>query len=243
MCHHGEDGAMGLIINRAIEDLAFRDILSQLKIKPGHDCDDIRVHRGGPVETSRGFVLHSADYKRDGTLLVTDDIRAVGNHGDLRAIATGDGPARSLMALGYAAGAKASWTKRSKRNAWLSVPADADLLFSDDIGSKWVRALGILGSIPACSPPAPDTPNFPNLTARGGVRRAGAKADWPEHDQRRQHHANGTQHPIAGHRHRARSALGPSARARSRRRRRIRFFRCHDRRLLPAILRGAAGEP
>ena len=149
MCNHAADGAMGLIINRPIEDLAFRDILAQLDIKPSRGCDDIRVHRGGPVETSRGFVLHSADYKRDGTLIVADDIALSATTEILRAIAVGDGPTRSLMALGYAGWGEGQLDEEIKRNAWLSVPADPDLLFSEDLSSKWVRALAILGINPA----------------------------------------------------------------------------------------------
>jgi putative transcriptional regulator len=149
MCHHAADGAMGLIINRPIEELAFRDILAQLDIKPGYGCEDIRVHRGGPVETSRGFVLHSSDYKRDGTLLVNDEIALSATTEILRAIAAGDGPVRSLMALGYAGWGEGQLDEEIKRNAWLSVPADADLLFSEDVGTKWVRALGKLGINPA----------------------------------------------------------------------------------------------
>jgi putative transcriptional regulator len=149
MCHHAADGAMGLIVNRPIEDLAFPDILAQLDIKPGRGCEDIRVHRGGPVETSRGFVLHSTDYSREGTLKVSDEIALSATTEILRAIATGAGPARSLMALGYAGWGEGQLDEEIKRNAWLSVPADADLLFSDDLGSKWARALGKLGINPA----------------------------------------------------------------------------------------------
>ena len=149
MCHHAADGAMGLIVNRPIEDLAFREILAQLDIKPGRGCDEIRVHRGGPVETSRGFVLHSTDYRREGTLIVAEDIALSATTEILRAIASGDGPNRSLMALGYAGWGEGQLDEEIKRNAWLSVPADADLLFSEDLGTKWVRAMGKLGINPA----------------------------------------------------------------------------------------------
>jgi putative transcriptional regulator len=149
MCHHAADGAMGLIINRSIEDLAFTDILGQLGIKGGRSCDDIRVHRGGPVEMSRGFVLHTTDYQRDGTLVVSDDIALSATTEVLRAIAFGEGPTRSLMALGYAGWGEGQLDEEIKNNAWLSVPADTDLLFATDLGSKWSRALGKLGINPA----------------------------------------------------------------------------------------------
>jgi putative transcriptional regulator len=149
MCHHASDGAMGLIVNRSLEDIAFSDILGQLDIKAGRSCDHIRVHRGGPVETSRGFVLHTADYKREGTLIVSDAIALSATTEVLRAIAYGEGPSRSLMALGYAGWGEGQLDEEIKHNAWLSVPADLDLLFSPDLGGKWTGALGKLGINPA----------------------------------------------------------------------------------------------
>jgi putative transcriptional regulator len=149
MCHHATDGAMGIVVNRSIEDLAFTDILGQLGIKGGRSCDDIRVHRGGPVEMSRGFVLHTTDYNREGTLPVSDDIALSATTEILRAIAFGEGPSRSLMALGYAGWGAGQLDDEIKNNGWLSVPADVDLLFAPDLGSKWSRALGKLGINPA----------------------------------------------------------------------------------------------
>ena len=149
MCHHADDGAMGLIINRSIKDIAFSDVLSQLDIDTGQNCDHIRVHRGGPVETSRGFVLHTADYRREGTLIVNDGIALSATTEILRAIAAGDGPLQSLTALGYAGWGKGQLDEEIKHNTWLSVPADNELLFGEDLGSKWAQALGKLGINPA----------------------------------------------------------------------------------------------
>jgi putative transcriptional regulator len=149
MCHHASDGAMGLIVNRAIDDIAFGDILGQLDIRAGRSLDHIKVHRGGPVETSRGFVLHTADYKREGTLVVNEEIALSATTEVLRAIAYGEGPSRNLLALGYAGWGEGQLDEEIKHNAWLSVPADLDLLFSDDLGSKWGRSLAKLGINPA----------------------------------------------------------------------------------------------
>jgi putative transcriptional regulator len=149
MCHHAADGAMGIVVNRAIEDLAFTDILGQLGIKGGRSCDEIRVHRGGPVEMSRGFVLHTTDYHREGTLVVNDEVALSATTEVLRAIAFGEGPSRSLMALGYAGWGQGQLDDEIKNNVWLSVPADVELLFALDLGSKWSRALAKLGINPA----------------------------------------------------------------------------------------------
>src|SRR5882757_8325467 len=74
LCAHTQENAMGLIINKPLQDLRFVDVLENLNITPRASCDAIHVHRGGPVETQRGFVLHSSDYNRDGTLVLNDQI-------------------------------------------------------------------------------------------------------------------------------------------------------------------------
>ena len=149
LCAHGEEGAMGLIVNKPLPSPSFKQIVRQLNVSEGDPARVIALCKGGPVETARGFVLHSADYKREGTLTISDDIALSATTEVLRAIATGEGPTRSLMALGYAGWGEGQLDEEIKRNAWLSVPADAELLFSEDVTSKWTRALGKLGINPA----------------------------------------------------------------------------------------------
>lgn len=147
MCVHSMDeGAMGLIINKPMRDVRFGDILQNLNIQPRSDiCANIQVHRGGPVQTQLGFILHSADYQKGGTLLVDSEIALSTTTEILKAIAEGTGPHRNLMALGYAGWDSRQLDDEIKRNAWLNVPADADLLFSDDYDSKWDKAIAKLG--------------------------------------------------------------------------------------------------
>ncbi|MDX2221339.1 MAG: YqgE/AlgH family protein [Rhodospirillaceae bacterium] len=145
LCHHAAEGAMGLVVNKPMSDLKFVDILSQLDIERTAPCDRILVHRGGPVDRARGFVLHTADYDRQGTMKVDGDIALSATTEILRAIASGTGPRRSLMALGYAGWGGGQLDAEIKQNAWLSVPADDDILFSPDVGTKWERALAKLG--------------------------------------------------------------------------------------------------
>jgi putative transcriptional regulator len=145
MCAHSAEGAMGLIVNKPIRDLKLPDILSQLGIETTAPCERIHIHRGGPVETARGFVLHSADYEREGTLKVNSEICLSATTEILRAIAAGDGPQRSLMALGYSGWGRGQLDEEIKQNAWLNVPADEELLFSDDFEHKWERALAKIG--------------------------------------------------------------------------------------------------
>lgn len=146
ICAHSAEGAMGLIVNKPLEDLSFADVLDQLKITPrAGGCSAIHVHRGGPVEVQRGFVLHSADYQKSGTVMVNDDIALSATTEILKDIAEGAGPHRNLMALGYSGWGPSQLDEEIKRNAWLNVPTDANFLFSDDGDHKWDMALARLG--------------------------------------------------------------------------------------------------
>jgi putative transcriptional regulator len=147
MCVHSPDeGAMGLIVNKPLPDVRFGDILTNLNIPPRSNiCSGIQVHRGGPVQTQLGFILHSCDYRKDGTLVIDSEISLSTTTDILRAIAEGNGPHKNLMALGYAGWDSKQLDDEIKRNAWLNVPADADLLFSQDYDAKWSRALAKLG--------------------------------------------------------------------------------------------------
>jgi putative transcriptional regulator len=148
LCAHSEDGAMGLVINKLIESLTLPELLTQL----GIDGDGLRgkahVHFGGPVESGRGFVLHSADYSEEGTITVGGDLALTATLDILRAIGRGDGPRRSLLALGYAGWGPGQLDAEIQANGWLHVPADEAIVFGDDFKDKWQRALGKLGIDP-----------------------------------------------------------------------------------------------
>lgn len=145
ICAHSDDGAMGLVINRQIDSISFPGLLKQLEIDaPGAD-DHIRVMFGGPVETGRGFVLHSPDYVQESTLMIEGDLGLTATMDILKDIATGSGPKRSLLALGYAGWAPGQLDHEIQANGWLHAPANADLIFNEDIDSKWDRALATLG--------------------------------------------------------------------------------------------------
>jgi putative transcriptional regulator len=103
------------------------------------------VHFGGPVEPGRGFVLHTADYREEATLVVGGEFAVTATLDILRAIGKGAGPRRSLLALGYAGWAPGQLDAEMQANGWLSVPADCDLVFDDDFDAKWRRALAKLG--------------------------------------------------------------------------------------------------
>ena len=148
LCAHSEEGAMGLVINREIEELTFPDLLEQLDIEPAPGATPIRIQFGGPVESSRGFVLHSPDYLQDGTLVVDDGMALTATVDILRAIADGSGPISRLLALGYAGWGPGQLDSEIKDNGWLHVEADGDLVFDTDLGSKWDRAMTKIGIDP-----------------------------------------------------------------------------------------------
>ena len=145
MCAHNENGAMGLVINRLVGAITFPDLLDQLGIQTTADTEEIRVHFGGPVESGRGFVLHSSDYNQDSTLEVDSKIALTATIDILRDIATGSGPRQRLMALGYAGWGPGQLDLEIQDNGWLHVEADDELIFGDDLNNKWERAIGKLG--------------------------------------------------------------------------------------------------
>lgn len=158
MCAHSNEGAMGLILNKPTKDLSFSDLLQRLEIgdddKPApqtcNNTKNITVHSGGPVETGRGFVLHSADYfATDTTLSINGDICLTATIEILKAMATGDGPDQVLLALGYAGWSPGQLENEIHGNGWLHCPATPELVFSNDNDGMYNSALAQIGVNPA----------------------------------------------------------------------------------------------
>jgi len=145
LCAHSADGAMGLVVNRLIDSLTFQNLLEQIGVEQSAAADDMPIHFGGPVESSRGFVLHTADYVQDSTLVIEDDIALTATMDVLKAIARGEGPQRRVLALGYAGWGAGQLDAEIQANGWLLVPADLDLVFDNDNDSKWERAMAKIG--------------------------------------------------------------------------------------------------
>ena len=151
ICTHSEEGAMGLVINKPCENIDFPDLLEQLSI----DCDNntqldiplknIPLHEGGPVESGRGFILHSADYVQETTLIISETIALTATIDILTAIACGEGPQDYLIALGFSGWSRGQLESEIKRNSWLSIEADEELVFRTDLELKLPRALAKLG--------------------------------------------------------------------------------------------------
>src|SRR5437762_10433494 len=128
MCAHSAKGAMGIVINKPIPGLSFAEVLKQLQIETKPLIDEFPILYGGPVETGRGFVLHSGDYEgSDSTLPVSEDISLTATLDILRALAEGRGPKQALFALGYAGWAPGQVETEFQRNGWLHCKADPSL--------------------------------------------------------------------------------------------------------------------
>ena len=156
MCAHSAEGAMGLIINQRASHISFSELMKQLSIVPDGSDDieielaDMDVHVGGPVETGRGFVLHSADYyAADSTLPIDDGVSLTATIDILKAIAGGKGPDKAILALGYAGWRAGQLESEIAANGWLHCAADADLLFDRDLEQKYERALSKIGVDPS----------------------------------------------------------------------------------------------
>jgi putative transcriptional regulator len=145
LCAHSAEGAMGLVVNRLIDSLTFPNLLEQLGLEAEDGMADLPIHFGGPVESSRGFVLHSADYLQESTLVIDDEIALTATLDVLRAIASGKGPRHRVLALGYAGWAPGQLDAEIQANGWMLVPPDGELVFGIDNDAKWQRALAEIG--------------------------------------------------------------------------------------------------
>lgn len=161
MCAHSAEGAMGLVINKPLDHLSFPDLLVQLEIIPDEkrirlpsEARAMRVHRGGPVDTGRGFVLHTADFHLDAaTLPISEDLSLTATVEILKAIAEGRGPEHSLLTLGYAGWAPGQLESEILSNGWLTTDADPEIIFGAADGERYRRALATLGvDLAALSP-------------------------------------------------------------------------------------------
>jgi putative transcriptional regulator len=157
MCAHSDEGAMGIIINRPAPSVNFSELLVQLEVIAPDEAirlppkvGIVPVLKGGPVETGRGFVLHSNDFYIDNSTLPIDATVSLTATVDiLRAIAHGGGPGQAVLALGYAGWSPGQLEEELQQNGWLTCPADSSLIFDTPLESKYDSALRKLGIDPS----------------------------------------------------------------------------------------------
>jgi putative transcriptional regulator len=145
VCEHGPQGALGIVVNRPLE-MTFGEVFAQL----GLDASRSRVAgepvlQGGPVQTDRGFVLHSPGPRWDSTLPVSERLHLTTSRDILDALARGEGPDAAVIALGYAGWDAGQLEEEMAQNAWLTVPADARLVFETPVAERWHAAGRLLG--------------------------------------------------------------------------------------------------
>tara|TARA_Y100001001_G_scaffold132491_1_gene132397 strand:- start:342 stop:950 length:609 start_codon:yes stop_codon:yes gene_type:complete len=147
ICAHDKDGAMGIVLNHALEQVDTQALFKELDI----DADagaSLPVFQGGPVEPSRGFMLHSADYAQKDTVPLSDGLCVTGTTDVIRAVAKGQGPKQSLFALGYAGWSAGQLEAEIQENAWLITESDADMIFNTPRMELWGKCLKQLGIDP-----------------------------------------------------------------------------------------------
>ena len=153
VCAHSTEGAMGIIVNQPASNIKFPDLLVQLEVIPAAErielptqAGDVKVLKGGPVETGRGFVLHSADFFiENSTLPIDEGICLTATLDILKAIASGNGPHDAILALGYAGWAPGQLEQEIQENGWLHCAADPELIFGTDTDGKYDKALRKIG--------------------------------------------------------------------------------------------------
>ncbi len=153
VCAHSSEGAMGIVVNQPAAHISFPDLLVKLDVIPKAEkiqlpsrAGDVTVLKGGPVETERGFVLHSADFFiENSTLPIDEGVCLTATLDILKAIARGDGPRSAVLALGYAGWAPGQLENEINQNGWLHCMADPELIFGQDTDGKYKQALSKIG--------------------------------------------------------------------------------------------------
>lgn len=148
LCGHDEQSAMGIVINKTIDSFYFKDLAEQLNIKMDNALPQIPIHFGGPVDMTRGFVMHSTDYDHASSILLSEYLALTASLDVLECIAQAQGPSHKMIALGYAGWDALQLDREIQENAWLVVEPDPTLLYETEIDDRWRKALGKLGVDP-----------------------------------------------------------------------------------------------
>ncbi len=145
ICEHNDEGALGIVINRPTP-LTMSGLFEQLSVEdPNPQAAELPVLSGGPVGMERGFVLHGSNYSYENTLAVSGDIHLTLSRDIIDAMATGDGPDKTLIALGYAGWEAGQLEGEMLANSWLNVPANPEIVFDTPFDKRWDSAARTLG--------------------------------------------------------------------------------------------------
>ena len=147
ICQHDENGALGVVINRPLDHLTLKDVFNQLDLSTltSESTAKSPVYYGGPVQQELGLVLHEEVGDWGSTLVIGDDLGLTSSRDVLESLSRSDGPSHSLMTLGYAGWGKGQLEQEMQENAWLSVEADCEILFSVPAQQRWTAAASKIG--------------------------------------------------------------------------------------------------
>lgn len=145
---HSTDGAMGLIINKPINDLRLFDLIAQIGVQKTSQGRNLAVHFGGPVDPARGFVLHSDDYLSSDPMHAGPGLLMSATQDVLKALSTGGGPQNALIAMGYAGWGSGQLEQELSANGWLTCDASDALIFDTHYDDTWSKALATIGVTP-----------------------------------------------------------------------------------------------
>jgi len=148
VCAHSDQGAMGLVVNQRAESISFDELLDQLDIESNDATGTTPIRIGGPVESGRGFVLHSSDYEGETALNIADKFMLTGTVDILRDIASGKGPEKRIIALGYTGWGAGQLEQEIQANGWLACDSVPDIVYNEADDDKWVAALSEMGISP-----------------------------------------------------------------------------------------------
>lgn len=148
ICGHDTNGAMGLVVNKHLGDLTLKGLLEYLNLSHESIKRDLPIFFGGPIDSGRGFILHSDDFSHPGTVPLGNHISLTATVDILQSIAEGNGPKDCLLAMGYVGWGPNQLDSDLHSNKWLQVEADPELLFHTPIEKKWEKAIAKLGVTP-----------------------------------------------------------------------------------------------
>tara|TARA_B100001540_G_C15713144_1_gene599535 strand:+ start:364 stop:915 length:552 start_codon:yes stop_codon:yes gene_type:complete len=148
LCAHSKDGAMGIIINKKIDYDLYPDLLQQLGIDKPLGNKKLFIRYGGPVESGRGFILHSDEIMQKDTLSIEKGVALTSTAEFFEDLSEGKGPRNSILALGYAGWSPGQLENEILSNSWMTLQTDSSFLFDDEVSNKWLNAYKLLGIDP-----------------------------------------------------------------------------------------------
>ena len=160
LCAHSKDGAMGIIINKKIDYDLYPDLLQQLGIDKPLGNKKLFIRYGGPVESGRGFILHSDEIMQKDTLSIEKGVALTSTAEFFEDLSEGKGPRNSILALGYAGWSPGQLENEILSNSWMTLQTDSSFLFDDEVSNKWLNAYKLLGIDPNKLSNDPPNPNL-----------------------------------------------------------------------------------